>query len=492
MARAYQRLSAQDASFLHFEHRATPMHVAALAIFEQGPLATAQGALDAERLGKYVESRLHLLPRYRRKLAFTPLERHPVWVDDERFDLSYHLRRAGLPPPGDERALQELVARILSQPLDRARPLWEMWLVEGLAGGRFAIVSKVHHCMVDGVSGANLLTLLFSPRPDEETGAVPVWTPRPAPTAARLVLADAARGARRPFALAARVGSALRDPRRAWADLAEGAAAVGEALEAGLRVASTTPLNRPTGPHRRVDWHAVDLELVKEVKRRLGGTVNDVVLSAVAGALHRFLGERGSWLAKLDYRVVIPVNMRPPGDELRAANRVSAMFLSLPVAESDPLRRLATIQAETRRLKGSRAAEGTDLFVRFADWTDSPWLTRFGVRIVSRLRPYHLIVTNVPGPQLPLYVLGAPLVELIPFLPLFDRQGLGVAVLSYRDRIGWGLVADREIVPDLSRLTRALDASLRELSDAALALPSACGTGDASQSRARGYVARIT
>jgi WS/DGAT/MGAT family acyltransferase len=469
VAHAYQRLSAQDGSFLHFEHRATPMHVAALAIFEAGPLASADGGLDAERLAKHVESRLHLLPLYRRKLAFTPLERHPVWVDDERFDFSYHLRRAGLPPPGDARALQELVARVLSQPLDRARPLWELWLVEGLAGGRFAIVSKVHHCMVDGVSGANLLTLLFSPRADEAVGAVPAWTPRPAPASARLLLDDAVRGATRPFALAARAGRALREPSRAWADLAEGAAALGEALGAGLRVASTTPLNRPTGPHRRVEWHVVELEQVKEVKRRLGGTVNDVVLAAVAGALHRFLEERGNWLAKLDYRVVIPVNMRPPGDTLRVANRVSAMFLSLPVAESDPLRRLATIQAETRRLKGSRAAEGTDLLVRFADWTDSPWLTRFGVRLVSRLRPYHLIVTNVPGPQLPLYVLGAPLVELIPFLPLFHRQGLGVAVLSYRDRIGWGLVADREIVPDLSRLTRALDASLLELHDAALA-----------------------
>jgi WS/DGAT/MGAT family acyltransferase len=469
MVRAYQRLSAQDASFLHFEHRATPMHVAALAVFEQGPLATAQGALDAERFAKYVESRLHLLPTYRRKLAFTPLERHPVWIDDERFDLSYHLRRAGLPPPGDARALQELVARILSQPLDRAKPLWEMWLVEGLAGGRFAIVSKVHHCMVDGVSGANLLTLLFSPRPDEETGAVPAWTPRPAPTPVRLLLDDAVRGARRPLTLAAWAGGALREPGRARTELAGGATALGEALVAGLRVASATPLNRPTGPHRRVDWHATDLALVKEVKRRLGGTVNDVVLAAVTGALHRFLGERGTWLAKLDYRVVIPVNMRPPGDTMRAANRVSAMFLSLPVAESDPVRRLATIQTETRRLKDSRAAEGTDLLVRFADWTDSPWLTRFGVRFVSRLRPYHLIVTNVPGPQLPLYVLGAPLVELIPFLPLFDRQGLGVAVLSYRDRISWGLVADREIVPDLSRLARALDASLRELHGAALA-----------------------
>jgi hypothetical protein len=222
---------------------------------------------------------------------------------------------------------------------------------------------------------------------------VPTWTPRPAPTPVRLLLDDAVRGARRPLTLAAWAGGALREPGRAWAQLTGGATVLGDALVAGLRVASATPLNRPTGPHRRVDWYAADLALVKEVKRRLGGTVNDVVLAAVAGALHHFLGERGTWLAKLDYRVVIPVNMRPPGQALQAANRVSALFLSLPVAEPDPQRRFAAIQAETRRLKDSRAAEGTDLLVRFADWTDSPALTRFGVRFVSRLRPYHLIAS---------------------------------------------------------------------------------------------------
>ena len=464
---SYERLSAQDASFLHFEHRATPMHVAALAIFAKGPLATADGGLDFERLAKHVESRLHLLPRYRRKLALTPLDRHPVWVDDARFELGYHVRRAGLPRPGDDGALRELVARTLSQPLDRARPLWELLLVDGLAGERFAIVSKVHHCMVDGVSGANLLTLLFSTSPEEEVAGVPAWAPRPAPTPVRLLRDEVVRQVGLPFALLGRARSALREPRRAWADVAETAVALGEAFEAGLRVASATPLNRPTGPHRRVDWHGVELEVVKEVKRRLGGTVNDVVLAAVAGALHRFLGERGVWLAKLDYRVVIPVNMRPPGDDLSASNRVSALFLALPVAEADPLRRYAIIQSETRRLKGSRAAEGTDLLARFADWSGSSGLVRFGVRFVSRLRPYNLIVTNVPGPQMPLYVLGAPLLELYPFLPLFDQQGLGVAALSQQGRIGFGLMADWEIVPDLSRLTHALDAALRELHDAA-------------------------
>jgi WS/DGAT/MGAT family acyltransferase len=214
----------------------------------------------------------------------------------------------------------------------------------------------------------------------------------------------------------------------------------------------------------------MDLEELKTLKRTLGGTVNDAVLAVVAGALHHFLEEREPWPARFDYRVVIPVNMRPPDDDFTQANHVSALFLSLPVSEPDPLQRYASIQRETQRLKQSRAAEGTDLLIRFADWTGSSELTRLGARLVSRLRPYNLIVTNVPGPPFPLYVLGAPLLEMFPFLPLFDHQGLGVAALSYAGRVGWGLVGDWELTPDLGQLAAALDTSFEELRRAARAL----------------------
>jgi WS/DGAT/MGAT family acyltransferase len=464
---SYHRLSAQDASFLHFERRSTPMHVAAVAVFEGGPLRREDGGLDTDRLDKHVESRLHLLPRYRHRLAFTPLAGHPIWVDDQRFDLHYHVRHVGVPAPGTDRALQEVVGQILSQHLDRKRPLWEMWVVDGLEADRFALVSKVHHCMVDGASGANLLTLLFSSSPDGLDPRAPSWRAIREPSPLRLLADDVARRARLPLEALQSLGGAVRDLPSAWASVTKAGAALGEAVETGLRAPARTRLNRPIGPHRRVGWRSMDLEQVKELKRALGGTVNDVVLAVVAGALHHFLEEREPWPARFDYRVVIPVNMRPPGDDFTEANHVSALFLSLPVSEPDPLQRYASIRAETRRLKQSRAAQGTDLLIRFADWSGSSGLTRLGARLVSRVRPYNLIVTNVPGPQFPLYVLGAPLLEMFPFLPLFDHQGLGVAALSYAGRVGWGLVGDWELTPDLGRLTAALDASFEELREAA-------------------------
>jgi WS/DGAT/MGAT family acyltransferase len=259
------------------------------------------------------------------------------------------------------------------------------------------------------------------------------------------------------------VGGALREPRETWRRLGETGTALAQALEAGLRLPARTTLNGPIGPHRRVDWLSLDLLAVREAKRRLGGTVNDVVLAVVSGALRRFESARGPWPARLDYRVVVPVNMRTATAPESAANHVSALFLSLPVSERDPMRRFARIRAETERLKGSRAAQGIDLLTRFADRVGSPWMTLMGVRLATRLRPYNLIVTNVPGPPMPLYMLGAPLREIYPQLPLFEQQGLGVAVLSYCDRIGFGLIADRDLVPDLARLREALAESFDEL-----------------------------
>jgi WS/DGAT/MGAT family acyltransferase len=459
-------LSAQDASFLHFERRSTPMHVAAVAVFERAPLRGEDGGLDRDRLDKYIESRLHLLPRYRHRLAFTPFGRSPIWVDDQRFDLHYHVRHLGLPAPGTDHALQEVVGQIFSQPLDRERPLWEMWVVDGLENERFALVSKVHHSMVDGVSGANLLTLLFSTSPDSSEPGAPSWTPTPGPSSLRLLADDAARNARLPLEALRSLGSAVRNLPSAWASVTQAGAALGEAIGTGLRLPARTRLNHPIGPHRRVVWRSLDLEELKRIKRALGGTVNDAVLAVVAGALHHFLEEREPWPARFDYRVVIPVNMRPPGDDFTDANHVSALFLSLPISEADPLRRYASIRAETQRLKRSRAAEGTDLLIRFADWTGSTELIRLGARVVSRLRPYNLIVTNVPGPPMPLYVLGAPLLEMFPFLPLFDHQGLGVAALSYAGRVGCGLVGDWELAPDLGELAAALETSFEELREA--------------------------
>ena len=463
----YQPLSAQDASFLFFEHRATHMHVAALAIFEVGPLRSAAGGLDAARLARYGESQIGLLPRYRQKLAFVPLSGRPVWVDDPDFDLDYHLRHTALPAPGGEDDLKRLVGRVLSQPLDRDRPLWEMWLVEGLERDRFALLIKVHHCMMDGVAGASLLTTLFRAEPDTSIPEAAAWLPRAAPSPLRLVLDEAIDRASAPLPLARAAADALRAPGQTLRLARERAASVSEALRGALHLPSATVLERPIGPHRRVEWRVFELSEIKTLGQRLGGKVNDVVLAIVTGAMRRFLERRGEPLQKIDYRVVVPVNMRSPSGEPGVANRDSAFFLSLPVSESDPLARFEVLRTETARLKSSHAADGIDFLGQLVDRTGSTWLTGLFVRIALRVQPYNQIASNVPGPQCPLYVLGARLLELYPMPPLFERQGLGTAVMSYDGRLCWCILADRDVVPDLGALAHDVDAAFHELRGAA-------------------------
>ncbi len=475
----YQPLSAQDASFLFFENRATHMHVAALAIFEVGPLRAPTGGVDAARLARYGASQLGKLPRYRQKLAFAPLSGRPVWVDDPHFDLDYHLRHTALPPPGSEADLKRLVALVLSQPLDRDRPLWEMWLVEGLERDRFALLIKVHHCMMDGISGANLLTTLFRAEPDTSIPEAGAWLPREAPSPLRLVLEEAIDRASTPLALASAAAGALRAPARTLRRSRERIASVSEALRTALHLPSATLLERPIGPHRRVEWRVFELAEIKALDQQLGGKVNDVVLAIVTGAMRRFLARQGEPLEKIDYRVVVPVNMRSPSGEPGVANRDSAFFLSLPVSESDPLARFQTVRTETARLKNSHAAEGIDFLGQLVDRARSTWLTGLFARLALRVQPYNQIVSNVPGPQFPLYVLGARLLELYPMPPLFERQALGTAVMSYDGRLCWCILADRDVVPDLAALADDVDAAFDELRGAAgrAGLPRTFGRG---------------
>jgi len=469
----YEWLSWEDASFVLFEHRATHMHVAVLGIFELGPLRSPTRGVDAARLTRYAESRLGNLPHYRQKLVFAPLSGRPVWVDDPHFDLDYHLRHTALPAPGSEEDLKRLVGRLLSQPLDRDRPLWEMWLVEGLERERFALLIKVHHCMMDGVSGANLMTVMFRTEPDASIPLAEGWSPHEAPSRLRLAFDEALDTASRPLAFARAAASALRAPERTLRRALERAGAVTEALRDGFHRLSPTALERPIGPHRRVEWRTFDLAEFKALSKLLGGTVNDVVLAIVAAATRRFLERRGERLEEIDYRVVVPVNARSPSGDPGVANRVSAFFLSLPVAESDPLVRFETVRSETARLKSSRTAEGIDFLAQLVDRAGSAWLTGLGVRLAERVQPYNQIVSNVPGPQYPLYVLGARMLELLPLSVLFERQGLGTTVMSYDGKLCWGMVADRDVVPDLAALARDVEAALAELRQAASKRPPA-------------------
>ncbi|HVH06892.1 MAG TPA: wax ester/triacylglycerol synthase family O-acyltransferase [Myxococcota bacterium] len=463
----YDRLSAQDATFLDLEGPSAPQHVAATLVLRSGSLRTPEGGIDIDRIRAYVASRLHAIPRYRQRLAYVPLERHPVWVDDEHFSIEFHVRHTALPQPGDRRQLKRLSGRILSQRLDRARPLWELWVVEGLEGGeRFAIVQKTHHSMIDGISGVDLINVLLRGAPFEGIEAAPDWEPRPAPSAGALALAELRRRAADLAGLAAQGPSVLRAPGRFLASVTEGAQAVAETLSAGFTSASHTPLNHPLGMHRSFDWLDMKLADVKAVKDRLGGTVNDVVLATVAGALRSFLAARRVDVDRLHIRANVPVSVRAAEERGQLGNRIALWMTELPVSERDPVRRLERVRETTERLKASKQALGAEVLAAVSDWTSSSILS-LAVRGSARGRPYNLVVTNVPGPQIPLYLLGAEVEACYPVVNLLQSQALGVALFSYAGSLFWGFTADPELVPDLASFPAFVQAAFSELAHAA-------------------------
>jgi WS/DGAT/MGAT family acyltransferase len=465
----YDRLSAQDRSFLDLEGPSTHMHVAGCFVFEKGPLATPQGGVDVDKIRDYVASRLHRIPRYRQRIEWIPVENHPVWVDDDRFNIHYHVRHTALPAPGDDRQLKRLCGRVMSQQLDRGKPLWEMWVVEGLEHDRFALVCKTHHCMVDGISGVDLLAVLLSPTPEKDFEPASRWMPMPKPSGATLLRDALVRRVEVPLALTAAIGSALRAPEATLAKVTETAQAFGETMTAALSPATDTPLNRPIGPHRRFDWVAFDIDAVKHVKNRLGGTVNDVVLATVAGAVGRFLEQRGLSHGRqraMEFRAFCPVSVRTNDERGALGNRVSGMIAKLPIAERDPQRRQERVSAITKHLKDTKQALGAQVLTSVSEWT-APTLATMASRLAFDNRSANMVVTNVPGPQIPLYLLGAQMTETYPMVPLFSSMGLGIALFSYGGGLYWGIVCDWDQFPDLHDFVRALDASFRELCDAA-------------------------
>ena len=465
---AYDRLTFLDNSFLIMEGANSPMHVAGTALYETGPLATPEGGIDIDRIRSYVASRLHFIPRYRQRLSQGPLESRPVWVDDDHFNIHYHVRHTALPRPGDERQLKRLAARIMSQHLDRSKPLWEMWVVEGLAGNEtFAIISKIHHCMVDGMSSVDLLNVLLTLDDGAEFEPPPDWNPRPAPSAWQLASDTVSRYAALPLDVSRNLGSlaqTVRDPR---SDFRAQLRAVRDMLTAtGVRTVSSTPLNRPIGPHRRFDWHAIDLARVKAVKNGLGGSLNDVVLATVAGAVRRFLERRRVSVEGLDFRVMAPVSVRTDDEKGTLGNRVSAWIVPMPLAEKDPRARVAAIRATTEHLKESKQAMGAEVLTSAGEWTPSTILS-LGARMATRALPFNLVVTNVPGPQLPLYLLGAKMLTNYGFIPLLDNLCLGIVLFSYDGKLFWGFTAEWDLIPDLHDFVLDVDAAFRELEAAA-------------------------
>jgi diacylglycerol O-acyltransferase / wax synthase len=463
MAR-YERLSPLDRTFLDLEYPETHMHVAGVMIFDASPLRTSGGGIDIGKIRKYVASRLHLMPRYRQRIARIPLENHPVWVDDVSFNLEYHVRHTALPRPGGDEELKRLTGRIVSQQLDRGKPLWELWVVEGLDGDRFAMISKTHHCMIDGVSAVDLGSVLLSASPDATIPDAQPWQPEAAPSGGELVMEEAWRRLASPLEFGKAVLGAMQNPSDTAESVSEQISAVTETLGAGLFPASESPFNKPIGPHRRFEW-TIELADVKRVKNALGGTVNDVVLAIVAGAVGSFLGGRGfsrEKIAELDFRAMVPVSLRASSERGTLGNRIASWAARLPIAETDPRRRLQAVRAVTADLKQSRQAMGAEVLARVSEWT-VPTLLSLAMRLAARARSFNLTVTNVPGPQIPLYLIGSRMSAAYPLGPLFAEQALNIALLSYDGRLHWGLNADWDVLPDLRDLVTAIRASFDEL-----------------------------
>jgi len=465
---AYERLSAQDATFLWAERDNAPMHVGAVAILETGPLRNADGGVDFARYRSAIESVLHWIPRYRQKLAWTPIEGWPVWVDDRHFDVGYHLRHLSLARPGTLAQLRELSSRILARPLDRSRPLWEIWVIEGLEGGeQFALLNKVHHCMIDGAAGANISQILMSPSPNAEIDPPMAYMPRPAPSGADLLF-DALRDrVRRPVAALQALSEIVSAPEGVAGALDEAlrrARSLGDLL-GYMAPASATPINGELSPHRRLDWLTMPLADLLELRSVLECTLNDLALTIVAGALRRYLFRRRVDVAKLDFRVATPVSTRTDADEQRHGNHVSTWILNLPLAEPDPLAQLALVRERTAELKRTNAALGADTIMKLAEWLPTALVER-GTALANG--PTNTIVTNVPGPRFPLYVVGSRLLGMYPVVPLLPGVGLGIALFSYDGRLCWGFNADYELVPDLRAFHDDVCAAFEQLRLAAV------------------------
>ena len=462
----FERLTALDAAFLEIEDENCPMHVGAVAIFDPGPLVRPEGGFDIERFTKYVES--VLTPRYRQRLDWMPVTGDPVWVDDAHFNLHYHVRHLSLPHPGDERLLKRLAGHVVSLPLDRNRPLWELWVVEGLAHGRFAVITKTHHCMIDGVGTSDLMTASMQIRPDASVSEPKPWTPRPAPGALGMAARELRRRAGLGLSALGAAADSVAHPLGAISALSEGMAGLGETLGAAMHRASATPFNIEIGPHRRFDWLRYDLDDVKEVKDRLGATVNDVVLANVAGALRSFLIQRDEDVSNLDFRALVPVNLRTEDDSGQLGNRVATVAAPLPLGEPDPRRRLAQVVEAMGKLKASRQVGGMEMMAEIGEWGLTRLFTQFA-RLTAISRPFNVVVTNVPGPQIEAYLLGSPLREAYPLVPLFKNQALGIALFSYHGGLFWGLNADWDALPDLHVLVEALTLDFQALQQAAQA-----------------------
>jgi WS/DGAT/MGAT family acyltransferase len=456
------RLTAVDAGFLHQEGPASHMHIGGLTVFE-GPPPPFEEVLET------IRGRLHLLPRYRQRLEHAPLQSgHPVWIDDPAFNLEYHVRRTALPGPGKRDQLREATAQIFSQRLDRSKPLWELWIIEGIETDRWAMISKTHHALIDGLSGIDIATALLDigpeptvvPHPDE------AWQPRPVPTRAEL-LSEGVKGAARAGILgAARAVDALARPKAALSRAREVGEGVGEMAWALMNPAPATPLNVPIGPHRRYRAVEGDLATFKRIKDAFGGTVNDVVLAVVTAALREWLRSRGVRTEGLELRALVPVSTRQADEHGTLGNRLTAMRGPLPVYIDDPVQRLTLIREAMKDLKESKQALGAQAIADVQNFAP-PTILAQASRLTFSTRLFNLLVTNVPGPQFPLYFRGRRMERAFPIAFLPHDHALAIAILSYDGAVNFGLIGDHDALPDLKAIADGIAAEITRLDELA-------------------------
>jgi len=457
------RLSPLDASFLHVEDDVSHMHIGSVAVFE-GPQPPFAALVDM------VESKLDLVPRYRQRVRFVPLELgRPVWVDDEHFNLEYHLRHTALPKPGGETELRKLVGRVMSQQLDRARPLWEIWVVEGLEDSRWAMVAKTHHALVDGVSGTDLLAVIMDQSPDAERPARPSqWTPQPAPSSLQLMADSLENVVRSPYEQMRALRAQTRMVRRVLAYAME---VVGGLVALGglVRPTPVSSLNGPLGPHRRYAWASTSVEDIKRVRKAFGGTFNDVVLASITNGFRELLLSRDEDVERV-VRTLVPVSVRPRDASGKAIgdgtfeNRVSAMFAELPVDIEDPVLRLELISEQMKDLKESRQAVAGEALTSMSGFAP-PMLLALGMRLATRAaqRNVNTVTTNVPGPQFPLYAAGRRMLRAFPYVPLAGQVRLGVAIFSYDGEVNFGITGDYDTTEDIDVLAGGIEDGMTQM-----------------------------
>jgi diacylglycerol O-acyltransferase len=450
-----ESMSAIDSSFLHIENDTTPMHIGGVSIFAGPPPAF-------DDLRAMVASKLELVPRYRQKVRFVPLSAGPpVWVDDPHFSLDYHMRHTAIPAPGSEEQLRQMAGRVFSQHLDRNKPLWELWAVEGLGGGRWALLSKVHHCMVDGVAATDLMSVMFS----DTTGRAPAqrWSPPPEPSGLEVLLRTLVRRAT-PAGQVAALRHALRTPRQTTRSLLEMVRATA-AASPSMRPVESSSLTGPIGPHRRWSWADARLTDVKTIRTALGGTVNDVVLTVITNGFRELLDSRGEDVAEdRVVRTMVPVSVRRRGERGVYNNRVSAVFAGLPVGLRDPAARLDRIRAEMDGVKQSKQAVAGDVLTSLSGFAP-PLLLALGSRLVT-LSPrlnMHTATTNVPGPQQPVQTLGRRMLASYPFVPVVGSIRTVVAIFSYDGGLYFGVTGDYDGAPDIDVLTAGIERGMADL-----------------------------